>query len=81
MARFENSTGTVISDTVDIIADRTEENRQDRTFRSQFNLKDLAFDSHETYYLVIVDKEGLQIPQRYEFNIDIAFATDAFDFF
>ena len=81
IVRFENASGTVISDTVEIIADKTTENRQDRTFRCQFNLKDLAYDSHETYYLVIADKDGIQIPQRIEFTIDIAFATDDFNFF
>lgn len=81
IARFENASGTVISDTIEIIADRTTENKQERTFRCQFNLKDLAYDSHETYYLVIADKDGLQIPQRLEFVIDIAFATDDFNFF
>lgn len=81
IVRFENAAGTTISDTVEIIADRKTENRQERTYRCQFNLKDLAYDSHETYYLVIADKDGLQIPQRLEFVIDIAFATDDFNFF
>ena len=34
----------------------------------------------ETYYLVIADENGLQV-QREEFQIDIAFAVDEFDFF
>ncbi len=75
---FTDSTGKVVSDTSRIIADKTEE--QDRVFRCTFNLKSLQFDSKETYYLVISDESGLQMPQREEFQIDIAFADD-FGFF
>lgn len=32
-------------------------------------------------YLVIMDEQGLMMPQREEFRIDIAFAVDDFDFF
>ncbi|MEH2952749.1 hypothetical protein VV089_07105 [Candidatus Merdisoma sp. JLR.KK011] len=32
-------------------------------------------------YLVIADEQGLQMPQREPFQIDIAFAVDEFDFF
>ena len=71
----------MISDTARIIADKTSENSQERTFRCAFNLKLLSFDSKETYYLVIADESGLQMPQREEFQIDIAFAVDEFNFF
>ena len=66
---------------IEIIADKTNENKQERTIRKQFNLKDLKFDNHETYFLIIKDKDGLQIPQKIPFTIDIAFALDDFDFF
>lgn len=78
---FEDASGIEISNRVEIIADKTNENKQERTIRKQFNLKDLKFDNHETYYLIIKDKDGLQIPQKIPFTIDIAFALDDFDFF
>lgn len=77
---FTDSFGKVISDTARIIADKTSDNAQDRTFRCSFNLKSLKYSNTETYYLVIADEDGLQI-YREEFQIDIAFAVDEFDFF
>ena len=47
----------------------------------QFNLKSLKYSNTATYYLVIADEQGLQLPQREPFQIDIAFAVDEFDFF
>lgn len=78
---FADEYGKQISDTQKIIADKTGENNQDRTFRCSFNLKQLKYSSTATYYLVIADEEGLLKPQREEFRIDIAFALDEFDFF
>lgn len=78
---FVDSTGKQISDTQKIIADKTSENSQDRTFRCAFNLKSLSYSNTETYYLVIADESGLTLPQREEFQIDIAFAVDEFNFF
>ncbi|MDO4549974.1 MAG: BREX-1 system phosphatase PglZ type A [Planctomycetia bacterium] len=78
---FVDSEGKQVSDTQKIIADKQSQNNQDRTFRCSFNLKSLKFSNKETYYLVIADETGLQLPQREEFTIDIAFAVDEFDFF
>ena len=78
---FVDSNGKQISDTAKIIADKTNENGQERTFRCSFNLKSLKYDNRASYYLVIADETGLQIPQKEEFQIDIAFAVDEFDFF
>ena len=78
---FTDASGKQISDVQKIIADKTSENGQDRTFRCSFNLKSLKYSNTETYYLVIADESGLQMPQREEFQIDIAFAVDEFDFF
>ena len=77
---FTDSAGKVISDTVRIIADKTSDNAQERIFRRSFNLKSLKYSNTEIYYLVIADEEGLQIAHE-EFQIDIAFAVDEFDFF
>ena len=77
---FTDSNGKVISDTVKLIADKTSDNEQERIFRNNFNLKSLKYSNTEKYYLVIADENGLQV-QREEFQIDIAFATEEFDFF
>lgn len=78
---FTDENGKQISDIQKIIADKTSENGQERTFRCQFNLKSLKYSNTATYYLVIADEQGLQMPQREPFQIDIAFAVDEFDFF
>ncbi len=77
---FTDSAGKPVSDVQKIIADKTNDNVQERTFRCSFNLKSLKYSNTETYYLVIADENGLQV-QREEFQIDIAFAVDEFDFF
>jgi uncharacterized protein (TIGR02687 family) len=78
---FVDSNGKQISDTARIIADKTSDNGQERTFRCSFNLKSLKYSNQDSYYLVIADESGLQAPQREEFQIDIAFALDEFNFF
>lgn len=78
---FVDSDGKQISDTAKIIADKTNENGQERVFRCSFNLKSLKYDNRASYFLVIADESGLQMPQKEEFQIDIAFAIDEFDFF
>ena len=77
---FTDSSGKAISDVQKIIADKSSDNGQERTFRCSFNLKSLKYSNTETYYLVTADENGLQV-QREEFQIDIAFAVDEFDFF
>lgn len=77
---FTDANGKQVSDTARIIADRTSENGQERTFRCSFNLKSMKFSSRDSYYLVIADESGLQAPVREEFQIDIAFAVDEFNF-
>lgn len=77
---FTDSSGKQISDIQKIIADKTSDNGQERTFRCSFNLKSLKYDSKEIYYLVIADENGFVV-SREEFQIDIAFAVGEFDFF
>lgn len=78
---FTDASGKQISDVARIIADKTSDNGQDRTFRCGFNLKSLKYNNRDSYYLVILDESGEQPPQREEFQIDIAFALDEFNFF
>ena len=81
LAFFRDASGKTISDTVKIIADKTNANGQERTFRCTFNLKPQQYSNLDTYYLVIQDEEGKQMPIIEEFQIDIAFSVDGFDFF
>lgn len=78
---FVDSNGKQVSDTCKIIADKTSDNGQERTFRCNFNLKSQSYNNLDSYYLVIADETGLQAPQKEEFQIDIAFAVDDFNFF
>jgi len=76
---FTDSDGNPVSDTVKIIADKSDGNERNRVFRCKFNLKARKYSNTETYCLVITDGNGLQ--RREEFQIDIASAGDEFDFF
>ena len=76
-----DSNGVRISDTCKVIADKTSENGQERIFRCSFNLRSQRYNNRDSYYLIIADESGLQAPQREEFQIDIAFAVDEFNFF
>lgn len=80
-AYFVDNTGKKISDVQKIFADKTSEDVQDRTFRCNFSLKSQAYDSKELYYLIIEQEDSTDLPQRIEFQIDIAFAADDFGFF
>ena len=78
---IEDSIGNVVSDTQKIIADKASTVAKDREFKCTFNLKSQKFSNTETYYLVIADEAGVQIPVKEEIQIDIAMAIDEFDFF
>ena len=78
---FTDANGMAVSDTQKIIADKTSNSEQDRTFRCTFNLKPINYDNRAKYYLVIKDETGLQAPQKEEFQIDIAFSVGEFSFF
>lgn len=78
---FTDANGTRISDTCKVIADKTSQNGQERTFRCSFNLRSQKYSNRDSYYLVIAEDSGLQKPKREEFQIDIAFAVDEFNFF
>lgn len=77
---FTDSNGKKISDVQKIIADKVDSNGQERTFRCSFNLMPLKYDSRAIYYLVIADADEMVVSKE-EFQIDIAFAVDDFNFF
>jgi uncharacterized protein (TIGR02687 family) len=76
-----DSNGNEVSDVQKIIADKTSTIAKDREFKCTFNLKSQAFSNIETYYLVIKDEAGIQVPVKEPMQIDIAMAIDEFDFF
>lgn len=78
---FVDENGQKISDTGKIIADKTSDNAQERTFRCNFSLRSQKYSNRQTYFLVIADESGLQALVKEEFQIDIAFAVDDFNFF
>ena len=77
---FTDANGASVSDIVKLIADKTSENEQERIYRCSFNLKSRKYSAADDYYLVIADENGMQVT-RENFQIDIAFAVDDFDFF
>ena len=78
---IEDSAGNEVSDRQKIIADKTSTVAKDREFKCTFNLKSQKFSNTDTYYLVIADEAGIQIPAKEEVQIDMAMAIDEFDFF
>ena len=78
---IEDSAGNEVSDRQKIIADKTSTVAKDREFKRTFNLKSQKFSNTDTYYLVIADEAGIQVPVKEEVQIDIAMAIDEFDFF
>jgi len=81
LLNFIDENGTIVSDTAKIIANKTSNNEQDRTFRCTFNLKPFNYNSRAKYYLIIKGETGLQAPQKEEFQINIAFSVGEFSFF
>ena len=77
---FTDANGAPVSDLVKLIADKTSDNEQERIYRCSFNLKSRKYSAADDYYLVIADENGMQVT-RENFQIDIAFAVDDFDFF
>lgn len=78
---FVDDNGKQVSDVQKIIADNASADRQARAFRCTFHLKALQYSNTKLYYLVIASEDGLLVPQKIEFQIDIAFSVDEFDFF
>lgn len=80
-AYITDSIGNEVSDKQKIIADKTSTISKDREIKCTFNLKSQKFDNKETYYLNIVDEDGIQVPVKEEVQIDIAMSFDEFNFF
>ena len=72
--------GKQVSDIQRIIADKTAENATDRTFRCSFSLKPLRYSNTAQYYLIIANEQEQTPTIREEFQIDIAFDGEDFDY-
>lgn len=74
-----DSMGKVLSDVQTIIADKTNEEPQDRVTRVRFTMKGQEYPREEQYFLNIVEKGTTNVLAHIEFTINIAFVND-FDF-
>ena len=73
-------TGSPVSDKKTVIADKTDANAADRTFRVTLTLIGKDFKKTDIYYLTVVEKGTANVIEQTEFTIDIAFANDFDDF-
>jgi uncharacterized protein (TIGR02687 family) len=71
---FTDDSGTPVSDTQTVIADRTSSNASERVFRVRFTLKSMQFNRNKLYRLIIAN--DTEVPEDIEFRIDIALADD-----
>jgi uncharacterized protein (TIGR02687 family) len=71
---FTDDLGIPVSDTQTVIADRSSSNASERVFRVKFTLKQMQFNRNKIYRLVIAN--DTDVPEEFEFRIDIVFADD-----
>lgn len=71
---FADDNGETISNENFIIADKKDNNPDNRTFKLHFNLKDKVFNKSDKYYLIAVDESNGMEALRIDVVIDIAFA-------
>lgn len=68
----------ILSNEAIIIADLTSENPKERIFKTQFVLKNRAYDRNKTYYLTVKDIETDIIVERIPLTINLGFTSDFF---
>ncbi|HEM3678489.1 TPA: BREX-1 system phosphatase PglZ type A [Streptococcus suis] len=71
---FTDDLGVPVSDTQTVISDRSSSNASERVFRVKFTLKQMQFNRNKIYRLVIAN--DTDVPEEFEFRIDIVFADD-----
>lgn len=59
-----------------VIADKTDSDALNRTFRLRFTLKNADFKKTESYFLNVLEKDTTNIAAKEEFGIDIAYIND-----
>lgn len=75
-AYFEGDTGKAISDKLRIVADRTNAQDNERSYRVTFHLIGTSFDRTKQYPLVLVDSDEQVVLEKIPFTIDIAFGMN-----
>ncbi len=73
---FVDESEAVISDQARVVADRTNEADQERTFRAMFHLRGGNYDKAKTYYLQIRDEETGETLSKTPFQLQIVFNAD-----
>src|SRR5699024_10143796 len=75
---MEDENGIIISNIETIIANKMNENSEERMFSKQFALKTMEFDRNKDYYLVIKDTETDQYTAKIPFIINLGIVNDFF---
>lgn len=68
---FIDDDGNRISDEVTIIADSTEKDLENRTFREKFTFASRNYDKNANYHMIIEEEGGGGTPENINFKIDI----------
>lgn len=71
---MEDEAGTLVSDRQQLIADRESEDATKRVFELRFHLRPGSYSRQKTYRLVITN--GVDLPQKTDFVIDVMFGDD-----
>ncbi|WP_328166399.1 BREX-1 system phosphatase PglZ type A [Peribacillus simplex] len=79
MIYMADEDGTIVSNEVTIIGDRTSNNPEERTFKLRFSLKTITYDKNKHYYLIMKDVETGVVLEKIPFNINLGIVSD-FDF-
>ena len=75
---MEDDSGNVISNIETIIANKTNDNSEERMFSKQFALESMEFDRNRDYFLVIKDTETDQYMGKIPFKINLGIVNDFF---
>lgn len=75
---MEDDSGNVISNIETIIANKTNDNSEERMFSKQFALESMEFDRNRDYFLVIKDTETDQYMGKNPFKINLGIVNDFF---
>src|SRR5699024_252725 len=75
---MEDENGNIISNIETIIANKMNENSEERMFSKQFALETMEFDRKKDYFLVIKDTETDQYTDKIPFKINLGIVNDFF---
>ena len=75
---MEDDSGNIISNIETIIANKTNDNSEERMFSKQFALESMEFDRNRDYFLVIKDTETDQYMGKIPFKINLGIVNEFF---